>query len=111
MARVAVSVQTIALLVTWKWTASVSTRNTSTKKSNASRVQPRKLAVTACHWPVRAGGGAAGLWLGVIPTGFSDVETMNRYSWPHSEGCPKDVTSEHDWDEDVNRSQKLPHIL
>src|SRR5579883_262647 len=30
--------------------ARVSTRNTSTKKSKASSVQPRKLAVTACHW-------------------------------------------------------------
>src|SRR6266851_3860004 len=56
MARVAVMVHTMAFLVTWKWAASVSTRKTTTKKSNASRVQPRKLAVTACHWPDLEGG-------------------------------------------------------
>src|SRR5229473_6628624 len=56
MARVAVMVHTMAFLVTWKWAASVSTRKTTTKKSNASRVQPRKLAVTACHWSDFEGG-------------------------------------------------------
>src|ERR1041385_8926797 len=59
MARVAVMVHTMALLVTWNWAARVSTRNTSTKKSKASRVQPRKLAVTACHCPGLAGDGKA----------------------------------------------------
>src|SRR4029077_11104697 len=56
IARVAVMVHTIALFVTWNWAASVSTRKTSTKKSNASRVQPKKLAVTACHCSDREGG-------------------------------------------------------
>jgi hypothetical protein len=42
-------VQMMALFETWKWTASVSTRKTSTKKSKASRVQPKKLAITVCH--------------------------------------------------------------
>src|SRR5512140_1269831 len=36
---------------TWKCSAKTSTRNTSTKKSKASSVQPRKPALTACHWP------------------------------------------------------------
>ena len=49
MARVAVIVQMIAPFETWKWTARVSTRKTSTKKSNASSVHPKKLAITACH--------------------------------------------------------------
>src|ERR1700674_5059229 len=62
MARVAVMVQTIALLATWKWTASVSTRKTTTKKSKASRVQPKKLAATACQAPGReVGEGEAGV--------------------------------------------------
>src|SRR5450432_3010787 len=56
MARVAVMVHTMAVFVTWKCNASVSTRKTTTKKSKASRVQPRKLAVTACHASDREGG-------------------------------------------------------
>src|SRR5258707_4964090 len=56
MARVAVMVHTMTLLATWKWTASVSTRKTTTKKSKASRVQPKKLAATACHASDREGG-------------------------------------------------------
>jgi hypothetical protein len=57
-------VHTMALLATWKWTASVSTRKTTTKKSKASRVQPRKLAATACQSPGREGDdGGAGLEL------------------------------------------------
>jgi hypothetical protein len=34
----------------------VSTRKTTTKKSKASRVQPKKLAATACHASDREGG-------------------------------------------------------
>src|SRR5215469_4406411 len=49
MARVAVMVQTISPLVTPNSRASESTRKTRTKKSNASIVQPRNPAVTACH--------------------------------------------------------------
>src|ERR1700730_4994862 len=56
MARVAVMVHTMALLATWKWTASVSTRKTTTKKSKASSVQPKKLAATACQASEREGG-------------------------------------------------------
>jgi len=37
----------------------VSTRKTTTKKSKASRVHPKKLAVTACHWSERDCGGEA----------------------------------------------------
>src|SRR5258708_8773011 len=60
MARVAVMVQTMTLLATWKWTASVSTRKTTTKKSKASRVQPKKLAATACQASEREGGSGRG---------------------------------------------------
>src|SRR5450759_4312575 len=56
MARVAVMVHTMALFATWKWSASVSTRKTTTKKSKASRVQPKKLAATACLASEREGG-------------------------------------------------------
>src|SRR4029077_7563689 len=56
MARVAVMVHTMAVFATWKWSARVSTRKTTTKKSNASRVQPKKLAATACHASDREGG-------------------------------------------------------
>src|SRR5450755_2561061 len=59
MARVAVMVHTMAVFVTWKCSASVSTRKTTTKKSKASRVQPRKLAATACHASEREGGNGA----------------------------------------------------
>src|ERR1700732_1286016 len=56
MARVAVMVHTMAVFATWKWSARVSTRKTTTKKSKASRVQPKKLAATACHASDREGG-------------------------------------------------------
>src|SRR5882672_10950784 len=46
MARVAVVVKTISFLVTPNWCASVSKRKTTTKKSNASSVQPRNPART-----------------------------------------------------------------
>src|SRR5947209_11271372 len=49
MASVAVSVNTICPLLTWNCLASVSTRKTRTKKSNASSIQPRKPAVTECQ--------------------------------------------------------------
>src|SRR5207244_3952753 len=49
----AVIVKMIVEGATRNCAASVSTRNTSTKKSKASSVHPRKLAVTACHWSER----------------------------------------------------------
>src|SRR5581483_1751668 len=56
VASVAVSVHTIAALVTWNCAARMSTRKTTTKKSEASSVQPRKPAVTACHCCFLVGG-------------------------------------------------------
>src|SRR5579871_4736646 len=50
IANVAVVVRTMSFLVTPNWWASVSKRKTTTKKSNASRVQPRKPAATACRF-------------------------------------------------------------
>src|SRR5882724_5646274 len=47
MASVAVVVQTISLFVTPNCRAKVSNKNTTTKKSNASSVQPRNPASTA----------------------------------------------------------------
>ena len=54
MSNVQESVATIFALETWKSAARESKRKTTTKKSNASRVQPRKLAATALKEPRRA---------------------------------------------------------
>src|ERR1700730_18709018 len=66
MARVAVMVHTIALFVTLKCTARVSTKKTRTKKSNATKVQPKKLGVTVCYWSERDCTTDAGLELEAV---------------------------------------------
>src|SRR5262249_11066059 len=53
MASVAVIVHMMSFLGTPKCAARVSTRNTNTKKSKASRVQPKKPALTAWNRSVR----------------------------------------------------------
>src|SRR5581483_2535984 len=65
IASVAVIVKTSSDLVTPNSLASVSTRNTTTKKSNASSIQPKKPAVTACQWRVDCAVG--------LRTGFCSV--------------------------------------
>src|ERR1700676_3209267 len=52
IASVAVSVRTMSFLGTPNCCARVSIRKTTTKKSKASRVQPRKPAITAWRAPV-----------------------------------------------------------
>src|SRR5579875_381936 len=49
MASVAVTLRTMSRLGTWKCAARVSKRKTTTKKSKASSVQPRKPAAMACQ--------------------------------------------------------------
>src|SRR5271169_6297160 len=51
MASVTSTDATTFALLTWKSAASLSNRNTTTKKSKASSVQPRNDAVTAWIWP------------------------------------------------------------
>src|SRR5712692_10460521 len=53
MASVSTVVRTMSFLSTWNCAASGSNRKTTTKKSKASSVQPRKLAVTAWNWSRR----------------------------------------------------------
>src|SRR5579871_3666165 len=53
MTSVTNSEKTTSLLATWKSFASRSIRKTTTKKSNASSVQPRNDAATACACPER----------------------------------------------------------
>src|SRR5580704_17203377 len=52
IASVKVSVFTTDAFDTWKWSASVSNRNTMTKKSNASSTQPRIAEATAGFQPL-----------------------------------------------------------
>jgi hypothetical protein len=54
----------------------VSTRKTTTKKSKASRVQPKKLAATACHAPEPEGDkGDAGVEFDRVSRSFLRGET------------------------------------
>ena len=80
-------VQMMALLATWKWTASVSTRKTTTKKSKASRVQPKKLAATACRAPEREGvDGEAGVGFEKFSL-FSSVAAAYLAGEVYTAGC------------------------
>src|ERR1700745_4171342 len=84
MASVAVMVRMIFDVGTWNAPANVSTRKTTTKKSNASRVQPRKLAATAC---IRSDGESSesamdGLALEGAPKGIVFSDSQRTRSFP-----------------------------
>jgi len=59
MASVAVSVQVSVVRVSPKAFATSESMNVRTKKSNASKVQPKKLAPTAYHWSRRSAAASA----------------------------------------------------
>ena len=80
-ASVSVIESAIALSVLAELLArSPSARTTTRKKSNASSVQPRKLAATAARWPLAAGGGSVdwSRWVTVLRSGQADAGESQR---------------------------------